>query len=69
MALSEQQLKQYGEDSFIVVRDFFSPDELAPVIAELEDLVDSVAEMLATAGTHRPARRQGLQDSPGRLEP
>ena len=50
MALSEQQLKQYGDDGFLVVHDFFAASELAPVIAELEGLVDGIAKTLRDRG-------------------
>ena len=48
--LSRQQLEQYFRDGFIVVPNFFSPAELQPVIAAVEDSVDALAEKLYRGG-------------------
>lgn len=50
MALSQQQLEQYREDGFLIVRDFFTPEELQPVKDEVDGLVDDLANRLHRAG-------------------
>lgn len=69
MPLTPQQLKQYFEDGFLIVPDFFSEAELEPVIAEVESLVDSLANRLFKAGriTHRH-ENEGFRTRLARLE-
>lgn len=50
MPLSAPQLAQYHEDGFLILPGFFSEAELQPVIAEVEGLVDRLAERLYAAG-------------------
>lgn len=53
MPLSAPQLQEYDRDGFLVLPGFFSPLELQPVIAEVEGLVDCLAERLYSAGQIR----------------
>src|SRR4051794_30306785 len=48
--LSEEQLRQYREDGFLIVRDFFGRDELQPVMDWIDQLVDDLAHRLYAAG-------------------
>ena len=50
MPLSSQQLEQYFADGFLIVPNFFSTGELEPVIAEIDGLVDDLANRLYRAG-------------------
>ena len=50
MLLSTQQLEQYHKDGFLILPKFFSQVELTPVIAEINGLVDNLAERLYSAG-------------------
>lgn len=50
MSLSREQLEEYREDGFLLVPDLFRPAELAPVIAELDELVDGIAAILHERG-------------------
>lgn len=53
MQLSETQLRQFRDDGFLIVRDFFSREQLQPVIGWIEGLVDDLAERLYAAGRIR----------------
>ncbi len=53
MRLSDDQLCQYHEDGFLIVRDFFSGERLRPVIEWINGLVDELAERLYAAGKIR----------------
>jgi len=49
--LSEEQLRQYKDEGFVVVGpDFFSREELEPVIQEIAACVDLLAKKLYAAG-------------------
>ena len=48
--LNEAQQAQYEEDGFVVIPDFFDASRLAPVMAEVEGIVESVAQRLVAAG-------------------
>lgn len=50
MSLSQQQLDNYHHDGFLILPQLFSDAELAPVIAEVNTLVDNLAERLYAAG-------------------
>ena len=50
MRLSEAQLKQYDADGFLIVHNVFKPQELAPLQAEIDGLVDDLANRLKRAG-------------------
>lgn len=50
MPLSTQQLQQFRQDGFVILPKFFSAEELQPVIAEIDGLVDRLAERLYAAG-------------------
>jgi len=50
MRLSEEQLRQYDADGFLVVRDVFTKEELAPLQREIDGLVDDLARRLQRAG-------------------
>ncbi|MCW3052462.1 MAG: phytanoyl-CoA dioxygenase protein 1 isoform [Chthonomonadales bacterium] len=50
MSLSTQQLQQFRQDGFVILPEFFSLDALQPVIAEIDGLVDRLAERLYAAG-------------------
>ena len=53
MRLTQDQLDQYREDGFLIVRDFFRPDQLQPVIQWINGVVDELAEKLYAAGKIR----------------
>jgi len=53
MRLSDAQLRQFHEDGFVIVRDFFTPEQFQPVIDWINGLVDGLAERLCTAGKIR----------------
>lgn len=48
--LTPDQLAHYHADGFLVVRDLFTPAELAPVMAEIAGKVDRLAHDLHAAG-------------------
>ncbi|XP_064637126.1 uncharacterized protein LOC135493597 [Lineus longissimus] len=48
--LTDQQLDQYYENGFLVVTDFFRPEELEPCKEAISEMVDELAEMLHKAG-------------------
>ena len=50
MILGKEQLEKYRKDGFLLIPGLFRPAELAPVIAELDELVDGIAEMLHRRG-------------------
>jgi hypothetical protein len=53
MRLSDAQLRQFHDDGYLVVRDFFSPGQLQPVIEWINGLVDDLAQRLYAAGKIR----------------
>ncbi|KAI8497530.1 hypothetical protein Bbelb_248360 [Branchiostoma belcheri] len=57
--LTEQQVNQFFEEGYVLVKDFFTPEELQPVRDAVEDLVDRLAEKMYAAGkikdTHKGA--------------
>ena len=53
MPLTDTELQQLQEDGFLIVRDFFRPEQLAPVIEWVERLVDELANRLYDAGKVR----------------
>ena len=48
--LSGEQLQQYRDDGYVIVRDFFGRDELEPVIDWINQLVDDLSNRLYAAG-------------------
>ena len=50
MRLSEEQLKQYHADGFLIVHNVFTKQELEPLQAEVDQLVDDLARRLKKAG-------------------
>jgi len=48
--LTAEQLARYHADGFLIVEDYFSDADLAPVIREVEGQVDRLAERLHAAG-------------------
>jgi hypothetical protein len=50
MRLTEAQLRQFQDDGFLIVRDFFRREQLAPVIDWINGLVDDLAQRLYAAG-------------------
>ncbi|XP_076090854.1 putative alpha-ketoglutarate-dependent hypophosphite dioxygenase [Mytilus galloprovincialis] len=48
--LPESMIKQYFEKGYVIVEDFFKPEELEPCKRDIEKLVDEVAQKLYTAG-------------------
>lgn len=53
MQLTDTELLQYQDDGFLIVWDFFSPQEFQPVIEWIDCLVDDLAERLYAAGKIR----------------
>ena len=53
MRLSDDQLCQFREDGFLVIRNFFALEQLQPVIEWIDSLVDELAERLYAAGRIR----------------
>lgn len=51
--LTESQLRQYRNDGFLIVEDFFEAAELQPVIDEIDAMVDELAHKLYAAGKVR----------------
>ncbi len=50
MPLTTRQLEQYFSEGFLIVPDFFTQQELEPVMAEVNGLVDRLANRLYEAG-------------------
>lgn len=50
MPLSPQQLEQYFTDGYLIVPGLFTKSELDPLIAEIDTLVDNLANRLFKAG-------------------
>ena len=50
MRLSDEQVRQFLDDGFLVVKDVFSRQEMQPALDEFERIVDEVAEQLFEAG-------------------
>ena len=50
MALSRAQVEQYFEDGFLIVEDLLTEADLRPVMAEIDGIVDDVANRLRDAG-------------------
>ena len=48
--LSDNQIKQYHEDGFLVLHNIIDEDYLQPVREEVAAIVDEVAQGLHTAG-------------------
>ncbi|KAI8517255.1 hypothetical protein Bbelb_058360 [Branchiostoma belcheri] len=48
--LTEEQLKLFYEEGFVVVRDFFTPEELQPVRDAIAFLMDDLADRMFDAG-------------------
>ncbi|KAK3096497.1 hypothetical protein FSP39_000740 [Pinctada imbricata] len=48
--LTQKQLKQYFEEGYCVVEDFFKPEELQPCRDAIDKMVDNLAEKLYKAG-------------------
>jgi hypothetical protein len=53
MPLTPAQLRQFHDDGFLIVRDFFTPAELQPLIDEINGIVDDLAQRLHRAGRVR----------------
>jgi hypothetical protein len=53
MRLTDTQLCQFQDDGFLIVRDFFSQEQLQPVVGWINGLVDDLAERLYAAGKIR----------------
>jgi hypothetical protein len=47
--LTAAQIKQYRDDGFVLVENFFKPEELQPVTHWIDELVDSLAKRLLAA--------------------
>ncbi len=58
MQLSQAQLRQFHEDGFLILRDFFTRAELQPVIEWINELVEELADKLWTAGKIRDKHTQ-----------
>jgi len=50
LALTPDQLEQYREDGYVIVRDFFALNELQPVMDWISELVDNLATHLYESG-------------------
>lgn len=50
MSISPEQVKQFEDDGFVIVENLFTTEELQPVIAELEGLVEEFADEAHAAG-------------------
>lgn len=48
--LSEKQIRQFFEEGFTIVSDYFTPDELQPCRDAVGDLVEELAQKLYNAG-------------------
>jgi hypothetical protein len=69
MRLSDTQLRQFRDDGFLIVRDFFSQSQLQPVIEWINGLVDDLAERLYAAGKiHDKHAGEGFYTRLTRLE-
>ncbi len=53
MQLTDAQLRQFQDDGLVIVRDFFSPQQLQKVIEWINSLVDDLADRLYAAGKVR----------------
>ena len=53
MRLSEAQLRQFHEDGFVVLPNFFTREQLEPVMAWIDELVDDLARRLHADGRIR----------------
>lgn len=69
MALTAEQLTQYHEDGFLILKGFFAPEELQPVIEEVNGLVDALANRLYASGKIRNRHEDaGFETRLARLE-
>jgi hypothetical protein len=50
MRLSDAQLRQFHDDGYVIIRDFWPPERLKPVIEWVNGQVDRLAERLYAAG-------------------
>ena len=50
MRLSDAQLRQFRDDGFVIVQDFFSQEQLQPVMQWVDRLVGELADRLYAAG-------------------
>lgn len=50
MVLTKAQVEQYFEDGFFIAENLLSPDDLKPVMGEIDGIVDDLAERLYAAG-------------------
>lgn len=48
--LTDEELRKYQEDGFLVVEDFFADADLKPVLDEIESRVDTLAQKLYKGG-------------------
>jgi hypothetical protein len=48
--VSKEKVEQFFDEGFLVIEDFFTPNELNPAINAIEDLVDDLAQKLYNAG-------------------
>jgi len=44
--LTDKEIQQYHDDGFLVMEDFFTDDDLRPVLNEIESTVDALAKRL-----------------------
>ncbi len=56
MRLSEAQLQQFHDDGFVVVPNFFTREQIEPVMAWIDELVDDLAQRLHADGRIRDLR-------------
>ncbi len=48
--LTQEQIKQFNDDGFLVVSKFFTTNELQPIMDDIDRLVDDLARDLHSAG-------------------
>ncbi|CAH1232779.1 Hypp506 [Branchiostoma lanceolatum] len=48
--LSPEQVRQFFEEGYLLVKDYFTPEELQPVREAVEELVDDLAQRMRRAG-------------------
>ena len=49
-ALSDSQIQDFNENGYLLIEDALSPDDLNPLIAEFEEIVDTGASQLYAEG-------------------
>jgi ectoine hydroxylase-related dioxygenase (phytanoyl-CoA dioxygenase family) len=67
--LTDEQVKQFQEEGFLVVKEFFSKEELQPVIDYINSMVDEVAnDLIRAKKIENPCKDEGFYTRLSKLE-